>query len=204
MMTIGEGRNIDWPINSDLWLSVLLFLDSTVNALLQPPINLMLHPNITCEDDAKILSPTLQGGVLHLWRGQTAFFPVGNHSFCLGGAIFIPVISYLTVNPRVNIREAGMMNSLGLSSANSWDNILWSTNQSPTCLWLLWQRASLVESNMHWKLVWPMVVLWLDSWVLWFPSVVGAHTLVFCLEKEGPPSESASPEALSLTATGCH
>ena len=62
-MTIGEGRNVDWPVNWELRLSTQLSLhhDRPIQRLhycgrcTDSPVNLTVHPSLTREQDPKIL-----------------------------------------------------------------------------------------------------------------------------------------------------
>ncbi len=63
LMTIGESRNVDWPVNRELRLAAQLFLhhDRLVHrphycrSCTNPSVNLPFHPSLTCEQDPQIL-----------------------------------------------------------------------------------------------------------------------------------------------------
>ena len=62
-MTIGESKNVDWPVNRELRLSTQLSLhhDRPIQRphycghCTDPPVSLTLHPSLTREQDPKIL-----------------------------------------------------------------------------------------------------------------------------------------------------
>ena len=94
-MTIGEGRNEDRLVNRELCLSAQLPLhhDESVQSLYyckrrtDPPVDLLLHPPLTCEQDPKVLE------LLHLGQDlipdpESALhpFPGEDHGLGFGGA----------------------------------------------------------------------------------------------------------------------
>ncbi len=73
LMTIGESRNVDWPVNRELRLAAQLFLHHDrqpvhrphyCRSCTDPSVNLPLHPSLTREQDPQILE------LLH-WSSNT-------------------------------------------------------------------------------------------------------------------------------------
>ena len=94
-MTIGEGRNVDWPVNQELCLSaqVSLHHDRLIHWLhycrhcTDLPVNLTLHAALTREQNPKILElPHSRQELSPNQEGASQLFPVENHGLRLGGA----------------------------------------------------------------------------------------------------------------------
>ena len=134
-----------------------------------PPVNLTLHPSLTSEQDPKILE------LLHLRQelspnseGASHLFQVENHGLRLGGADFHLSCFTLSCKLPQNMLEV-------LARRSQQDNIVCKKQRwnplapEPDPLWPptapknsvhknneqnWWQRAALLESNMHREQVW--------------------------------------------------
>ncbi len=95
LMTIGESRNVDWPINRELHLAAQLLLHHDrplhwthyCRSCTNPSVNLPFHPSLTREQDPNILK-------LHHLRQELStnlkwtshLFLTDHHGLGLGGA----------------------------------------------------------------------------------------------------------------------
>ncbi len=144
-MTIGESRNIDWPVNRELRLAAQLLLhhDRPVHRpnysrnTTDPSVSLPFHPSLTCEQDPKILK------LLHLWQEHSTNlkwasypFPTEHHGLGLGGADSHPSPFTLGCSPSACWRSWSEGANKTTSSAKSSDEIVCYPNRTSSGTWL--------------------------------------------------------------------
>ncbi len=158
LMTIGESRNVDWPVNRELRLAAQLFLhhdrpvQSTAllqklhRSVCQSPVPSFPHSWTRPPDTWN--SSTWGSNTPPTCSGQATLFRLRTMASDLEALILIPTASHSAANrPSACWRSWSEVANTTTSSAKSRDEIAWSPNPTPSGPWLRLEILSIKIMN---------------------------------------------------------